>query len=151
LIEVIEWLARLDMMGDYSRLRTLGWSAGGYAAAIAGHLLEAEMAVSAGGRFPSRHKQPFRILNMIFTTWQVMHKGHCPRVLVSYAADNSRDRKFASVIVRLFGSNPDIAELENVKLGHNVLGRLLERGELAPYLARTIFAETNDELISTEQ
>lgn len=80
-----------------------------------------------------------------------MRKGHCPRVLVSYAADKPRDRKFGSIMSRLFGSNPDVVEFTNEKVGHNVLGRLVERGELAPYLARTIFAEINDELISTER
>lgn len=151
LIEVIESLAKLELIGDYSRIRTLGCSAGGYAAVIAGHLLGAEMAVSVAGRFPLKLKHPIRILGMIFTTWRVMRKGHCPRVLVSYAADKSRDRKFASVMVRLFGSNPDVVELANEKIGHRVLERLVELGELAPYLARTILAEINDELISTEQ
>jgi hypothetical protein len=151
LIEVIEWLARLELIGAYSRIRTLGCSAGGYAAVIAGHLLGAEMAVSVGGRFPSKHKHPIRILGMIFTTWRVMRKGHCPRVLVSYAADKSRDRKFASVMARLFGSKPEIVELRNEKVGHDVLARLLERGELAPYLERTIFSELNGELIRTER
>jgi hypothetical protein len=151
LIEVIGCLARLDFIGDYSRIRTLGFSAGGYAAVIAGHLLGAELAVSVGGRFPSNRKQPLRILSMIFATWQVMRKGHCPRVLVSYAADKSRDRKFAKIMTRLFGSNPDAVEIRNEKVGHMVLARLLERGELAPYLERTIFAEINDESIPTER
>ena len=151
LIEVIECLARLDFIGDYSRIRTLGFSAGGYAAVIAGHLLGAELAVSVGGRFPSNRKQPLRILGMIFAIWRVMHKGHCPRVLVSYAADKSRDRKFAKIMTRLFGSNPDIVEFGNEKVGHMVLARLLERGELAPYLERTIFAEINDELVPSER
>jgi hypothetical protein len=122
---------------------------GMHAAVIAGHLLKAELAVSAGGRFPSNRKQPLRILSMIFTIWRVMHKGRCPRVLVSCAADKSRDRKFAKIMTRLFGNNPDIVTLPNEKVGHNVLGRMVERGELGPYLARTIFAEINDELIPT--
>jgi len=151
MIEVIEWLDRLKLMGDYSRIRTVGCSAGGYAAVIAGHLLGAEMAVSIGGRIPSNYKPPINILHMILTTWRAMRKKHCPRVLVSYAVDNPRDQKFASVMARLFGSKPDVVEFENEKVGHNILARLLERGELAPYLARTIFAEINDELVSTEQ
>ena len=151
LFEVIEYLARLGFIGDYSRVRTLGCSAGGYAAVIAGHLLGTELAVSVGGRFPSKRKQPLRILSMIFTTWRAMHKGHCPHVLVSYAADTSRDRKFSRIMTILFGSKPDIVELGNEKVGHNVLGRMVERGELAPYLERTIFTEINDELIATER
>jgi hypothetical protein len=151
LVEVIEYLTRLELIGDYSRIRTLGSSAGAYAAVIAGHLLGAELAVSVGGRYPSNRKQPLRMLSMIFTTWRVMRKEHCPRVLVSYAEDKSRDRKFAKIMIRLFGSNPDIVELGNEKVGHRVLARLLERGELAPYLKRTIFAEINDELIPTER
>ena len=142
LVEVIEWIARLELTGKYSRIRTLGCSAGGYAAVIASHLLEAEMAVSVGGRFPSKHKHPLTVLNMILITWRVMRKNRCPLVLVSYAADKSRDRKFARVMTRLFGSKQDVVKLTNEKMGHNVIGRLVERGELVPYLARTVFCGT---------
>ena len=151
LFAVIEWLARLKLVGDYSRIRTLGCSAGGYAALIAGHMLGAEMAISVAGRIPSNYKHPINILYMMFTTWRAMRIGHCPRVLVTYAADKDRDRKFASLMARFFGSNPDVVEFENEKVGHNVLARLLERGELSTYLARSIFAEINDECTSSEK
>jgi len=151
LMEVIEALARREIIGDYRRIRTFGWSAGGYAAMLAGHLLGAELAVSVGGRFPSKRKQPLRILRMILAIWRVMHKGHCAAVLVSYAADNSRDRKFARIMTRLFGSHPDIVKVANQTIGHSILGRLVERGELTPYLARTAFAELDDKLIAPER
>ena len=151
LIAVIESLARLELIREYHRVRTLGCSAGGYAAIIAGHLLGAEMAVSVAGRFPPKHKHPIRILNMIITTWRVMRKKRCPRVLVSYAADMSRDRKFASVMVKLFGSTADVVKPGNEKIGHHILERLLERGELTQYLSRTIFARIDDELLVTER
>ena len=151
LIEVIERLARLELMDEYSGIRTLGCSAGGFAAVIAGHLLGAEMAVSVAGRFPAKRKHPITILNMIHTTWRAMREGHCPNVLVSCAVDQSRDREFARIMAWLFGANRDVVKLTNQKVGHAVLVRLIERGELAPYLARTIFAEKNDELVSTER
>jgi len=40
--------------------------------------------------------------------------------------------------------------MANGKDGHNVLGYMVERGELAAYLAATIFTETNDELAAGE-
>jgi hypothetical protein len=151
LIEVIERLARLELMDEYSGIRTLGCSAGGFAAVIAGHLLGAEMAVSVAGRFPPKRKHPITMLNMIYTTWRVMREGHCPNVLVSCGVDQSRDREFARIMAWLFGANRDVVKLTNQRVGHGVLERLIGRGELAPYLARTIFAEINDELVSTER
>lgn len=139
LIQVIKWLATLKLISDYRSIRTLGCSAGGYAAMAAAHYLKADIAVSVGGRFPSKHKHPIIFLNMIFTKWRVMRTGHCPRVLMSYGANKSRDRKFAKIMARLFGSTPDIVQLTNEEVGHNILGRLVERQELTSYLDRTIF------------
>jgi acyl-coenzyme A synthetase/AMP-(fatty) acid ligase len=142
LIAVIEWLSKQEFISNYHQIRTLGCSAGGYAALVAAHLLWADMAVSVGGRFPSRHKHPLIYLNMIFTIWRVMRKGHCPHVLVSYSKDKSRDRKFAKIMARLSSCTPDIVKIGDEKIGHNVLLRLVEHGELAQYFARSILSET---------
>jgi len=148
--EVIESIARLDSVGEYSRIRTLGCSAGGYPAVIAGYLLGAEMAVSVSGRFPSE-RYPLRILNMVYTTWQAKRKGSCSCVLMSYAADKTRDRSYNRVIAGLCGGSMIGVEFTNGKVGHRILRRLVERGELASYLSRTIFADQDDALIATER
>lgn len=146
--EVIEWIAKLDLIGNYSCIRTLGCSAGSYPAILAGHLLGAELAVSVGGRFHKR--RPIKILERIFTTWRAVRKRYCPHVLMSYAVD-TRDRQYANIIAWLSGGSKVAVEFTNGSVGHLVLHRLVERGELAPYLARTIFAEMNDELIVSQQ
>lgn len=51
--EVCKWIARLDLINNYRKIRTLGCSAGGYAAVIVGYLVDAEMAACVGGRFHS--------------------------------------------------------------------------------------------------
>ncbi|MBL4712533.1 MAG: AMP-binding protein [Gammaproteobacteria bacterium] len=148
--EVVESLAKLDLMGDYCHIRTLGSSAGCYPAVIAGYLLGAEMSVSIGGRFPSE-RHPLRFFKMVFTIWRAKRKGRCSRVLMSYATDSTRDRNYTRVMVRLCGSSALGVECTDEKVGHLIFERLVERGELALYLARTIFANTNDALIATER
>jgi len=149
-IEMIEWLANLDLISGYGRIRTIGCSAGCYPAVLAGYLLKAEIAVSVGGRFPSE-RHPIRILNMMFTTLRAKYKGHCSRVIMSFAIDKNRDRNFSRIMSRLCSSNSIAVEITNERVGHGIFERLVERGELAPYLARTIFAEMDDELITTER
>ena len=148
--EVIESIARLGLVSEYGRIRTLGCSAGGYPAVIAAYFLGAEMAVSVGGRFPAE-RHPIRILNMIYTTWRAMRKGRCSRVLMSYATDKTRDRSYTRVIGYLCGGSLIAVEFTNGIVGHRIFRRLVERGELAAFLSRTIFAEMNDELIVTER
>ena len=100
LLEVIQRIASLDWISEYRGIRTLGCSAGGYAAILAGHHLGAEMAVSVGGRLPSKHRHPIRFLDMLYATWRSMRKRRCHRVLAVYAEDKSRDRRFAEIMVR---------------------------------------------------
>lgn len=139
LIDVVQTLKQLELTHLYRSIRTLGFSAGGYAAMIAGHLLHAEMAVSVAGRFPSKHKHPIIFFNMILTSWRVMRARPCQHMLMSYGANKSRDRKFADIMARLFGCTRDVVNFNDEDVGHNILGRLVERGELHTYLARTLF------------
>lgn len=138
------------MNNDYKCIRTLGCSAGGYAAVVAGYLLGAEMAVCVGGRFhPERY--PRKILARLFTTWRAVCKGHCANVIMSYGADKRRDRNYAQIIRWMSSACQIAVEFTDGYVGHLVLERLRDHGELAPYLARTIFAEMNEELIATER
>ncbi|QMU62143.1 MAG: AMP-binding protein [Gammaproteobacteria bacterium] len=150
LTEVIEWIANLKLIRNYRRVRTLGCSAGGYTAVIAGYYLGAEMAVSVGGRFHTK-SHPIKFLERIYTTWRAMRKRHCSRVLMSYAIDDTRDRHYAKIMAMLCGGSSVAVEFTNGSVGHLILQRLVERGELAPYLARTIFAEMKDEHIASQR
>lgn len=144
--EVSNWIARLGFIDEYRSIRTIGCSAGGYAAVVAGYLLGAEMAVCVGGRFHSE-RYLLKILDKIFTTWRATRKGKCSSVLMIYDPVIKRDQKYARVIAGLSGANLVAMEFTDGDLGHYILQRLVERGELAAYLAKTIFAEMNDPLI----
>jgi acyl-coenzyme A synthetase/AMP-(fatty) acid ligase len=147
--EMIESIAKLKLISNYSRIRTLGCSAGCYPAVIAGYLLGGELAVGVGGRFHSwRH--PGWIAERIVNTWRAVRRGNCARVLMCYDIDKTRDRNYSKLIAWLSGGSLVAIEFADGIVGHRVLSRLLERGELAPYLARTVFAEMDDELIATQ-
>ena len=148
--EVIEWLAKLELMSAYKAIRTFGCSAGGYAAVVAGYGLGAELAVSSGGRFHTE-RHPRRILDRVVTTWRAVRKGRCSRTLMSYSADKTRDRVYARVIAYLTGGSQLAVEFTDAEVGHLILQRLLQRGELAPYLANTIFAEPDDEMLTADR
>lgn len=152
--EVIEWIGNLELIKDYRAIRTMGCSAGAFMAVIAGIRLGAELAVSVAGRFHSE-RYPLRILDRVITTWRTARrarKTECARVLMSYPADKdkSRDRIYAQIIARLTGGSLVGLEFTDGTVGHLILQRLVERGELAPYLAQTVFAEFDAEVIGTE-
>lgn len=151
LMEVIEWLAKQHEINAYNSIRTLGFSAGSYPAVVAGYLLKAEMAVSVSGRFHKKKRHPLKNLAKLITIWKAARQGHCPRVLISYATDNSRDRKYARVIAKISAGSIVSVKCNNGKIGHLLLQWLLESGELAHYFGQTIFSEMDGKTIATKQ
>lgn len=149
-IEVIDWIAELALIGNYRSIRTTGCSAGCYPAVIAGYRLGAELAVSIGGRFHSK-RQPGKILERIYTTWRGLRKRHCDRVLICYDRVIKRDRHYARVIGWLTGGSLLAIKFPHERVGHLILPQLLERSLLVPFLARTIFANMDDELITRQR
>jgi acyl carrier protein len=143
--EVIEWIAKLNLVSNYRSLRTLGCSAGCFPSVIAGKQLKADLAVSVGGRFHSE-RHPVKILERIFTTWLAMRKKHILNTLMCYDKNISRDKQYAKIIGWLSTSGLVAIELKNEKLGHFLLQQLAEHGQLATFLERTIFAELSDEI-----
>ncbi len=148
--EMIEWIAKQGFIKNYSRIRTLGCSAGGYPAIIAGYYLGAEMAVSVGGRFHTK-SHTIKSLERVLKTLLAIHKRDCSRVLMSYAIEEYRDRHYAKIIAMLSGGSLVAVEFANGNIEHLFVRQLVERGELAAYLARTIFAKMDDELIATKR
>jgi len=147
---MIRSISKLELTRSYRSIRTLGCSAGCYPAVIAGYLLGAELAVSAGGRFHSwRH--PMWILERIVNTWRAVRNGRCSRVLMCYDIDKTRDRNYSRLIAWLTGGSLVAIEFSDGIVGHRILARLAERGELAPYSALTVFADMNSEHIQTSQ
>jgi len=149
-LEVIKWVTNLDLIKDYRHIRTMGSSAGCYPAVIAGYYLNAELVVSVGGRFHSEH-HPGKILERIFATWRAINKKQKVRVLMSFDKKITRDRHYAKIMAWLSRGNLSAIEFSNGNVGHSILERLVERGELAPYLARTVFANMDDKHIATQR
>lgn len=149
--EVLEWLADSEPVNAYQRIRTLGCSAGGHAAVLAGHRLGAELAVCVGGRFHSR-RYPHTLVDMerLYMTWRAAREGVRSRILLCYATDKRRDRIYARLVAGLIDSRLLAVELTEGKCGHYILRSLVERGTLAPYLARTIFAGIDEDWIAAE-
>ena len=139
--EVIEWIRKREFIGSYRAVRTVGCSAGAYMAVIAGFRLGAEMAVSVAGRFHAE-RYLHRIVGRIITTWRTARTGHCDNVVMSYPDDDgkTRDRIYARVIGRLTNGRLFGVKFTDGFVGHRILERLVERGELIPYFANTVFA-----------
>ena len=139
---VIAWLKNQSLWRNYQAIRTIGCSAGGYPAVIAGHALNAEMAISVGGRFHAE-RYVLRILDRIINTWRGARMGQCSSVLMCYGADKSRDKNYARVIAALTKGHLIGVGFAEAPMGHYVLNRLAESGTLKPFLEMTLFAEIN--------
>ena len=146
---VVEWIANLELLNNYESIRTIGCSAGCYPAVIAAYRLKAELAVSVGGRFHSE-RHPIKILERIFKTWRAVDKRHSPKVLMTYADEIKRDRDYANIIGWISNASYLSIKLADGEIGHLVLQKLVERNVLAPFLARTIFAETYDDIFANK-
>ncbi len=134
--EVIESLTEFDLINQYKKIRVLGCSAGCYPAIIAGYRLGAELVSCVGGRFHSE-RHPGKILERIFISWKGIHKNQNTKVLMSYDPNVTRDRHYAKLFAWLTGGK--LFTVKNV--GHNILEKLTERGQLAQFLQHTIFEE----------
>lgn len=146
---VVNWVANRELIADYGALRTVGSSAGAYAALVAGHTLGAELTLCVGGRFHSE-RHPGKIIGRILTARKAARNGKPTRALFCYGKDKTRDRHYAQVMRWISGGNLMAIEFSNGSVGHLILERLLERDELAPFFARTLFANVKDELISDD-
>ncbi len=142
--EIIAWIKNLPLTMNYEQIRTVGYSAGSYPAIIAGHELEAEMAVSIGGRFHTK-SHPLKSLHRLFTTWQTVHKKQCSNVLMTYATNEPRDRLYAKIIAMFTSSKLLEVNIAGENINHLFLGQLVERGELADFFSQTIFTDINDQ------
>lgn len=137
---VIESVAQLEWLRDYGQIRTLGCSAGSYPALLMGYRLQAELIVSAVGRFPAE-RHVGTLLRMVLDIRNAVKRGRRPRVLLAYGADRSRDRNFARIVARLTGGR----RIEVASAGRPVTHRrffsdMLEDRTLARFLELTVLA-----------
>ena len=145
-----QWLRQQAWFQQYQHIRTLGFSAGSFPAIALGYLLQAEIALSIAGRFHKK-KHPLINLDKIMTTRQVLRKGHCENVIISYAAHNKRDQKLARFFAKACKGKEVAVEIKAERLPHLMLRRLTERGELAAYFAQTLFAKPDNAFFSNHQ
>ncbi|MEM7400682.1 MAG: fatty acid--CoA ligase family protein [Pseudomonadota bacterium] len=145
--ETIEWLVKLPLTKNYEQVRTVGYSAGSYPAIIAGCELEAEIAVSIGGRFHTK-SHPIKFLQRLFTTWQTVRKKQCSQVLMAYSTREPRDRLYAKIIAMFTSSKLLEINIADENINHLFLGQLVERGELADFFSQTIFTDIDDQCTS---
>lgn len=140
--EVVTWLSKLSLMKDYCKIRTLGFSAGGYPSIMAAYRLKAELAICINGRFlKDKRSKPVKYMARWLRMWRAVCRGACARVEVHYSVDISRDRKFAKMAARFTRGKRLGLELDDSKV-HRVFLYLAERGELMGYLNSSIFSET---------
>lgn len=133
------WFSDQECLQPYGSVRTFGFSAGGRAAIVVGHELNAALAVCVSGRF-HRKRYPLKNLDQLLTLRRLAKTGEPTPTILSYTADNPRDRRFAGVIAAVSSARRSVLSHKSEKLKHLVLQQLLEQGELASYLATTVFA-----------
>lgn len=143
-IAICEWLVQQDFIKSYPQIRTMGCSAGGYPAVLAGYYLNADVALCISGRFHTE-RYLFKILKKIVTTWKTAKKQHPVNVIMSYASDNGRDRRYAKTIGKMTQARHLVIDWPGNHLGHSAFVRVAEMGLLGEYLERTLFAEAGQE------
>ena len=142
LLAVFGWLAQALPLDAYQRVRALGCSGGGYAAALAPYYLPMDLGVSVGGRFaPGQYHLR---LGMLARAWRAARRGRPGHALLAFGADKTRDRKFAKWMARAAGGHLLAAETPGEEVGHLVLYTLLVHGGLGAFLGHTVLAELAD-------
>ena len=140
-IDVVEWVAGLELLGEYGRLRTMGCSAGAYPAMLTGRRIGAELALGIAGRFPSERHMG-QIIKMLFHSWISSRRNRDTRVLMAYGASKNRDRAYAHRLAKITGADQMAIQLPSELVKHDPLSPLLELDWLADFLACTLFART---------
>lgn len=137
-----QWLAKQDWFKEYENIRVFGYSAGSFPAIVFAYRLNAELVLSIAGRF---HKKKHLMINLgrTATVWRAVKKGNCNSTIFCYSENNKRDRKFAQFFKKVCKAKEIAIKIKTEKLSHLMLRRLAERGELATYLAQTLFAKSN--------
>lgn len=142
IFQVAQGIKKLDLIQNYKDIKTLGASAGGYAAVIVGNLLNAKLSVCVGGRFPSERYLK-TIINKIFLTWRSKQIGHCSKIIFTYSLNKRRDLRYSRLMAKICRGHLLGVLITGEKLGHNVLERLAYRGELNLFLKHTLFSDND--------
>lgn len=146
--EVAEWLAHLEWVGGYGRVRTMGCSAGAYPAMLTARRLDAELAVAVCGRFPRlRPRRIEEIVRMHRNCWAAARRSPDVRVVMIHGR-RRRDRMFAGRIAWLTGANRLRLKMPGRVVPHNLVSPLIEHGALGYFLGHCVFAPVEDRLLA---
>jgi hypothetical protein len=138
--EVVESLARLELLRDYAQVRTMGLSAGSYPALLMGYRLQAERVVSMVGRFPAE-RHVGTLLRMVLDIRDAVKRGRRPRVVLAYGADGTRDRNFARIVSWLTGGVHLVVATPGREVAHRrFFSDMLEDRTLGKFLETTVLA-----------
>jgi hypothetical protein len=140
-------LRRLVPFGSYGRVVTYGTSMGALSALTAGTTLGADRAIAIGAVFHWTIRivesgTPMDAFNLIC---------HCRRptsgeYITAYSEKHERDAGFAEQVRRTLGAKVVVIDGE---ASHNLIYRLVKRGELAAFLSKTIGYKSNPPLRQT--
>lgn len=145
--QVIENLTRLDVVKNYKSIRTVGCSAGAHIAVLFAKFVNAEVAVSLGGRF-DMEKYPVKILKRLLLMIKGIPKKDNTRMLFIHSTTVSRDRIFAKVMRLLSGGARLAIDNKEERLRHTILDHLLELKHLNFFLKQTIFVDSLEDSIT---
>ncbi len=144
MMAIMRWLNSLEWVREYAGLRTVGSSAGGYPAVLAGYMLGASHSLSIAGRFHRPHQHPFRFTQRVFYLLQARIIHNAPDITLYYAGDSRRDRRFAKIVALLSGGRAKALQFTERKV-HQVLAMLGEQGSLSAFMRHELFATENEE------
>lgn len=141
---IMRWLDALPWVKEYAGLRTVGSSAGGYPAVLAGCMLGASQVLSIAGRFHRPHQHPLRFVQRVFYLLQARISHENPDIALYYAEDSRRDRRFAKIVAVLSGGRAKALQFNERKV-HHVLTVLGEQGALSTFMREVLFAMEDEE------
>ena len=139
LSDVIQWICHLSILKSYKGLRVLGGSAGGFPAILAGLQLNANLIVSASGRFELLHDYPQKVIKRLPYLWRIARSSRGPKIILSYAEGEPQDARFAKLMNRMLETTTITKNVGHRSLGHSILPRLNATGQLGAHLQETIF------------
>ena len=137
---LLGWLATLDSLGNYRSIRTVGCSGGGYVAIRAAQALDAERGISIAGRFEkAQHLQRWRKIRRL----RHRRAPGSARLVLIYADDKPRDRKFAAAVAKVSGGERLPLAFPDGEIGHLVLDELRRRGLLGDFVRQHVCDHSN--------
>lgn len=137
---IIRWIENHRRLSKYRHIRTIGTSAGGYMATLAGYYLGAEYSMSAGGRFHSFREKPGLVIHRALTVLRARILGNCPSVRFSYSADSRKDWRYARFMSWITGGINMPIEDKKEEVSHQFLADLLRQEKLMDFFQETIFS-----------